>query len=382
MNALRVLFDRQSRLIAVAMMLALALIVPALAQAAQLEERSVALSSASAGAAGVTYQVNFTAQDDAAAFIVDFCSDSPLIGQTCTGPTGFTTATVGSSTAGFTATSVDANTVKVVGTIDVSTEDAVSVELTGITNPDNAGSIYARVISYAASTGVIDSYTSTAPGAHVDDGSMAIAITDTVGVSGAVLETMTFCVSAAAPTMNCTGVTAPTLALGETVGSTVALQPGTISTGNLYTQISTNAASGAIVSLKSNATDCGGLMRFGSTACDIAPALQTGIAAGDSKFGVMTAAAATDPSDSVGGDTSGTIQAVPASGYNSSTYALNFVSGNATGVTSTYGDPFLNTNSLPVNNKNMQLTFGATVNNDTPAGLYSADLSLIATGKF
>jgi hypothetical protein len=30
----------------------------------------------------------------------------------------------------------------------------------------------------------------------------------------------------------------------------------------------------------------------------------------------------------------------------------------------------------------MALTFGASVSNDTPAGLYATDLSLIATGKF
>jgi hypothetical protein len=30
----------------------------------------------------------------------------------------------------------------------------------------------------------------------------------------------------------------------------------------------------------------------------------------------------------------------------------------------------------------MKITFGASIANDTPAGKYSADLSLIATGKF
>jgi hypothetical protein len=60
---------------------------------------------------------------------------------------------------------------------------------------------------------------------------------------------------------------------------------------------------------------------------------------------------------------------------------MNFVDG-TTGVTSTYGDSLLDTANLPVNNKNVQITFGASVSNLTPAGLYSADLSLIATGKF
>ncbi len=80
----------------------------------------------------------------------------------------------------------------------------------------------------------------------------------------------------------------------------------------------------------------------------------------------------------------GTYQPVALSGYNNSTFALNFTSGAnpSTGVTSTFGDPFLDTAGAPANNKNMQLTFGATIADNTPAGAYSTDLSLIATGKF
>jgi hypothetical protein len=380
MNALRVLFDRQIRLIAVAMMLALAMIIPALASAAQVTERSVALSSASKEATGVTYEVKFTTATSATGFVIDFCSNTPLIGQACTPPPGLSVSAATSADSTKDAVETTAN--KFVGTKTMTTPGAQTITLAGVTNPDDAGTIYARILTFNSNGE--QAYESQTPGAYVDDGSVAIAITDTVGVSGAVLETMLFCVASADITKDCANANAnaPVLALGETVGDVVALQAGTISTGSLYTQLSTNAASGAVVWLKSNATGCGGLMRFGSSACDIEPALQTGISEGDSKFGVMTAAAATDPSDAQVGETSGTIQAVPASGYNSSTYALNWASGDATGVTSTYGDQFLNTNNLPVNNKNMQLTFGATINNDTPAGLYSADLSLIATGKF
>ncbi|MGH7218550.1 MAG: hypothetical protein ACREGE_03870, partial [Candidatus Microsaccharimonas sp.] len=68
--------------------------------------------------------------------------------------------------------------------------------------------------------------------------------------------------------------------------------------------------------------------------------------------------------------------------YSDSIFKLNFVSGNASGVTGPYGDPVLDTAGAPANNKNAQITFGASIANDTPAGLYSADFSLIATGKF
>jgi Na+-transporting NADH:ubiquinone oxidoreductase subunit NqrF len=73
---------------------------------------------------------------------------------------------------------------------------------------------------------------------------------------------------------------------------------------------------------------------------------------------------------------------VSGSGYNSSTYLMNFTSGDSAGVTGPYGDDFLDTNSAPINNMNMDLTFGASISSNTPAGLYTTSLSLIATGKF
>ena len=363
--------------------LSLATIAPAFtpmfAAAAQVTDRSVELSSSSASATNVSYTVNFTSVGTAGAFVVDFCSNTALIGQTCTAPGGFDATSAASTTSGFTSVTGSTSKVLVTGTIGASSN--ISVTLTGITNPSVAGPLYARIVTYANPTDA-GGYTDTnldATGPHVDQGGVAIAITSTVGVSGAVLESMTFCVSGDPITANCT-VTgkAPSLKLGEAVGDTFALDATHVSTGSIYSQLSTNAASGAIVNLKSNATSCGGLLRIGAPgACNILPALKSDISAGQAKFGVK-ANATTD----TGTNPNGVFQTVSGSGYNGSTYALNYVAGNATGVTSVYGDPFLDTNGAPANGKNMQLTFGASVSNDTPAGLYSADLSMIATGKF
>lgn len=51
-------------------------------------------------------------------------------------------------------------------------------------------------------------------------------------------------------------------------------------------------------------------------------------------------------------------------------------------VINAFGEPFLDTAGAPTNNKNMVLTFGVTVGSGTPAGSYSADIGLIAVGKF
>ncbi|MET0980320.1 MAG: hypothetical protein ABWX90_03630 [Candidatus Saccharimonadales bacterium] len=376
MSSMR-LFNHRAGLMVAAAAVLLGAVAPALVSAAQVTERSIELSSSSADASNVVYRVNFTpTQADAtAAVVIDFCENSPVLGEACTAPAGFNASTAtasGGFTLGTLATPAD-NKVMVTGAI---TTSPTSVVLTGVHNPTAAGTIYARILTYADST-VADDYVSTTPGAHLDDGGVALAITPTIGVSGAVLESMLFCVAKNVITANCdlTGNQPPTLKLGQDVGGVISLNSADVYTGTINTQISTNAANGAVISLKSSAVGCGGLINSSQpSGCFITPALQTNITQGQPKFGVKTAADSTD--------VNGTIRAFPASGYNDTTYALNWVSGDATGVTSTYGDPFLDTNSLPANNKNMTLTFGASASNQTPAGTYSADLSMIATGKF
>lgn len=376
MNSLR-LIDRRAGVLAIAFAMLLATVASAFASAAQISTRSIALSSSSAGAEEVSYQIKFTSVQSAGAFAVQFCSNTPLIGEACTKPGGLDLTAAASTTSGFTdVTAVDDdddNIIVVAGTINATT--AITVDVTDIVNPSAAGTMYARIVTYDTKAHALD-YTDTVLGSGVrDQGSVALAITPTIAVSGAVLENLQFCVARVTITADCGDAGAlnhePTLVLGEDVGSgIIALTPSNVSTGVLYTQLSTNAVGGAVVSLKSNAP-CGGLMLGGTGACHIAAAETGGIANGEAKFGLKTAASSTGTGDHA----SGLLQAV--SPYNSSTYALE-----ATGVSSTYGDAFLNTNGQTANNQNMAVTFGASIANNTPGGKYSAELSMIATGTF
>lgn len=380
MGSFGVFTQRTGRLATLAALVTATLVqglVPALASAAQVTDRSVELSSSSFKATNVSYRVNFTSVAAAGAFVVQFCSDTPLIGQSCAAPDGFTAVGVTTSTSGATINgTATANKVVVADTIGAASN--VQVALDNITNPNAAGPIYARIVTYDTAANAAAEYAAdgTSLGADsVDQGSVAISITDTVGVSGAVLESMTFCVAGGAISPDCdlTSNTPPTLKLGEDSGGVVALSAQAVSSGTIYTQISTNAASGAVVSLKSNAVDCGGLLRSSDkTVCNIGPATAD-ITQGNALFGVKTGAAVDDGANG---------KYDPVGNYNASTYYMGFTTGNTAGVTSTYGDPILNTASKPANNLNMPLTFGASVSNNTPAGSYSADLSLIATGKF
>jgi hypothetical protein len=356
-------------------------LLPAFASAADVTDRSVAISSSAASATSVNYDVKFTAGADADAFVLSFCSDSPLAGQTCTAPTDFDASGAATSSSGATIDSADANLVKI--TKDINDTDDIDVLLTGIDNPSVTGALYVRILTYVGTGNGsdYDNYVAggTVVGAPEETGGVALAITDGFGVAASVRESMTFCMASLAITADCANAAAnaPALDLGVDSGGTRALTTA-VSTGDVYVQMSTNAAHGAIVNLKSNATGCGGLMLFGDTThCYIAPAASD-ITTGSGKFGLKLGTAA---SASGAADSSGTLQAA-GTGYSTSVYHLNAASDNSTGVTSTYGDTFLGSNSLPVNNKNMQVTFGAAASNSTPAGKYAATLNMIAAGTF
>jgi len=389
MSSLRLIFNRQSvgYFIAAAAIL-LAAFIPALAMAADVSERSIELSSSSKGATAVQATIKFKASGAASAFVVDFCNESPIYGATCTAPTGLVVDTATSATTNFTdtatptaAASATAHNQRIITkSSTIAAAENVTVVLSGITNPTTTGTIYARIVTFDTKTNAqaYVSADSTQTG-KIDNGGVAIPITDSIGVSGAVLESMTFCVASGVIAAGCdvSGLTdpAPTLELGTDPGTGVkSLVAGTINTGDIWTQITTNATGGAVINLKSNATGCGGLINSSNpSACYIGPALKTGInGSTEAKFGVKL--------DTPTG--TGALIAAGSSGYNASTYALNWASDNATGVTSTYGDPFLTTNNLPASNMTMKLTFGASAQADTPAGIYAADLGLIATGKF
>ncbi|MGB4957442.1 MAG: hypothetical protein WBO49_03260 [Candidatus Saccharimonas sp.] len=444
MKSLRV-FDGHLRYAVLAVTLVLAAVAPAFASAAQLTERSAELSSSSKDATGVSYAFTFTADNTSAgALVVDFCSDSPLVGETCAVPTGFNVSTSGNVT-GAGASKLGTWTAnKAMVTLAVAS-GTNTFTITGVHNPSSAGTIYARIVTYNNGTNA-QAYVSNNLGSGVvDQGSVALAITDSIGVSGAVLETMTFCAASVAITANCANASGnlPNLTLGE--GTPKALTSASLSTGDVYTQLSTNAASGAVVRIKSGNANCSGLALNGDCTNQIAAAGTTGtFTAGTAKFGVyvnptigsttgtgtiaLTSGDATvtgtstawvatptvKPGDTIwtnGGkaytvlsitdDTHLELTANASASESTAAYTYGFgayrvYNGGSgtysdtantyrfdeTNIKSAYGDAILDTNSGVVNGGNIKLTFGASISNVTPAGKYSNAYSLIATGKF
>lgn len=385
MNYINII-SRRTLYVAMVSILAVAFVLPFIASALTLTERSIQLSSSSVGATSV-YTVNFTAKQGAGAFVVDFCKNTPLIGQSCEAiGSGFTAAGATSTTTNFNDVVATTNRVVVTANTAIAVDDEVSVAISGIVNPTVEGVIYARIVSFDTKQHAIDSTPTALTEYAVDQGSVALSITPTIGVSGNVLEVLTFCVSGTAIADQCETTDTPVLALGEDPGNGVlALEQGKISSKSLFAQLTTNAVGGAVIRVKSTAAQCGGLLMVGApTECYIGPALNEGLSESNNtaRFGVRLATENATATPTFTG--SGVLRPVPGSNYNHTTYALNFTEGPTptTGVTSTFGDPFLDTNGAPASNLNREIYFGATISDSTPGGSYSTDLSLIATGTF
>jgi hypothetical protein len=127
-----------------------------------------------------------------------------------------------------------------------------------------------------------------------------------------------------------------------------------------------------VVRIRNPAT-CAGLSRDGGTTCHLAAIGATGSTLAspvspDGQFGmyVNDSGGATDLDNEAPYDTVGT-------------YAFDDTS--ADGVDSTYGD-IITQSTVPLDSVENTLVFGARASSTTPAGLYTAQLLVTATGTF
>jgi len=376
-------------------------VIPALASAGQLSSRSVEMSSAVPNDTGVKYTLAFTPTTAYGSVIVDFCDESPIIGEsTCTTPTSFSaaSATVAQTTGSIgtlTTTGTTAGHLVIKGSS--TTSAASAFEISGIHNPSTTGTFYARMYTYLSNT---PDYTDVSTlGTTADEGGAALSTTDTIGVTATVKESMTFCVSGVGSThsgdaidttngpsgacgvdgsSNATGVYTPNITLGH--GTPLTLDSSQADSGYDWLQLSTNAANGAVVRLKDTTPDsCGGLERAGATSCDITPigATAAAITGGVASFGMRLSGEQSAP-HAVATSAATLTSAAP---YNNGTnYGFdNTTSGNT--VSGTYGSQVVSSAGA-VANRNILMNFAASAAPTTPAGVYKATLNLIATGTY
>jgi hypothetical protein len=393
----------------------------------------------------VSYKVTITNANAFDSIVLDFCDNSPIIADTCLNTTAHPGETTpeGMSVAGAALGSGTVNGVNISPTTTctggptsplanwvVSTPTTYTVELkdtsgaggshpicaastqtftiTGITNPNVAESFYGRIYTYADDAA--SSYTSSsAPGTYVDYGGIALSTVALITITAKVQESLSFCVTAAAystwtttgdctdPATTATGTGPPSLTIGTPEGSNVVLVPEQAATGTDTFQLSTNATGGAVIDMHSS-NSCGGLsINGGADGCKIeAIGDDTGHNSTASQVGTedISAAATADlaifgvqlgtfsDGTTVPGGLHGTGTLNDVAPYNGTGTVYGLDDDPATGVASEYGNEIANTNSAPCFLLTDTINFGATSALTTPAGIYSTNISLIATGTF
>ena len=343
------------------------------AAAGQVQQRSITMSSSNAGASSTSYHVVFkiATAGNVGGIVVDFCDNTPLIGDTtCTVPTGFTVTatptftTTGTMGGGWSATQLNTGQVFLLSNstpVNFAVNDTVDFTITSATNPttDNH-SFYARIVTYATSAAMSSGYTVSGttraanPGG-VDNGGIAMSTAKVINITARVMDTLSFCV------YNTTCGDDPSITLGH--GANNVLDTSAIDTNVVNFSLSTNAQNGGFVRLK------GDTLKAGTNDIDPAGATPFTFTAGTEKFGVKVT-------------TSGT-NITAASPYNSATadtYGFDVTTA-GDNVTTTYGD-LLATLTAPANNSVSTITFAAAASNTTAAGIYTAAEQLIATGTF
>ncbi len=287
-----------------------AVILPTLAghvTAAPVTSRRIVMSNSTASATSVSYNVVFNpgTSTTVGGIVVDFCANTPIIGDTsCTLPAGFTmtgtpavTVNSGMGT-GWTVAGLQggaaAGQTQVVKLShatpqSLSTATPVDFTITTATNPSNVNtSFYARIYTFNTAANMDSQYTASGTtraatfANGIDSGGVALSTAAQVTVTSKVQETLSFCVytdTNADPAVACTnGGTAAIL--GDTNG--VLSTAGPFVAKKTRYNIATNAGSNAVIRFKAGLPTSGGntIASIGATA--------TTPVTGTSQFGLCT----------------------------------------------------------------------------------------------
>lgn len=356
--------------------------------AAPLTTRSIRISKSAIGttSAGqnVVYRIGFTipAAVNVGGMAIDFCSNSPLIGETCTAPAGFNTNEATPLTintqSGITDFAIDAatdaNTIILTRTA-ASSSGAVSFELgtgtggNGFTNPTAVGTFYGRLYTYTTS-GAAQAHDEDAATGYQDYGGIALSTAAVINITARVQETLSFCVY---PDDDGGGVgsgtcgDAPNITIGHDNGAgTFIIDASQVDEALVHFSLSTNANGGAVVRLKGDTLKDSVTPTPNDINAQGSPA--SAIAAATEGFGLRIA-------------TAGSLTATAPYNGGAGNYGFVVSGGGADDVTSTFGGQIASVGA-PVNNSVTTIEFAAQASNTTAAGVYTASEQLIATGTF
>jgi hypothetical protein len=202
--------------------------------AAKLPNRSLSLSDPTQGVT-TDYKFSFeiTTSTSVGSIRFQFCSDSPLIDYPCTAPTGFdaSTASLDSQTGetSFTVGSgTDANTIFLTRIPSVTSPGTSNYVFSGIKNPINIGTHFARIQTYATTDG---------SGPSTDNGGLAFVTNDSIDLTTVVPPYLLYCGGLTISGFDCTTASGDYINFGE-------LSSATTKTAESQMVVATNADNG------------------------------------------------------------------------------------------------------------------------------------------
>jgi hypothetical protein len=263
------------------------------------DSRSITLETSEGAAAGVIYTVDFTTDNQGTIqlewIVIEFCSNSPIIGETCTAPAGldineaaltinnevgidtdFTVDQASSDANTLILTDASPTTTPLNDSTTVSFDLGASGTTDGIDNPTNDNeTFYARILLYDDDTDDQGSaYTDTAPGDRTYDGGIALSTAQPITVSARVQEVLTFCVGTHITTVgDCSSISGSSIDLGvlDTTTPTQSADLDTVTaTADTCDYAAGDDAECAIMVVTTNATADGVLIQYVATAFDVA----------------------------------------------------------------------------------------------------------------
>lgn len=361
--------------------------LPASVSAGQVTSRSITMSSSAASATSVTYTVTFTPATSISHpdVILDFCSNDPLIGDSCT-------ATAGTDVPDFTSAAASGWTVSTIGSnrgiklttssVDFTAATPTTITVTGVTNPSDTASFYGRILTYP--TGTAGAATSVSPGSYTDYGGVALSTAANISITSKVFETLSYCV------FQSSCGTPPNLTLGDATTGALDVSNAYVNNSAQYT-IATNAASGAAVVMR------------GTTLCR--SSTPSNCNTGSSSVYTITGIGGTSATSSTGSeqfgfcvDTTGATGGLAAqapyndtinnchSGLSTGTYSgtskFGFNDSTASGGTNNASGSSVLTSTGAISSYTGTFAFLGNISATTEAGIYTTSLNTVATGTF
>ena len=285
------------------------------AEAAQLSQRKITISSSVLSATSVSYAVSFRTTQTTVirGLVVEICQNSPIVGIACTTTNGVTaTPTTGTVTftnagsSGDATFEVHANSTATGRYIVTDSDGATGGDgITPVTSADftfsftatnpsgtsgtagAVGSFYARILTYSTAADA-SAYVSATPGNNIlDSGGIALSTVRQLTVNARVQEELEFCVgtidntvtnAATFQTYNgsnaCSGTafssSTPTVDLGVVSSTSVSLSPVTSNGGNSREgvfDVRTNAVNGATVTYFAQQDSSSGRLKVTGQTC-------------------------------------------------------------------------------------------------------------------